>query len=104
MIELGILFAVVIAAVWFFSILTGILKLMFAVAIWCLIGYLAGQLIRGKGYGPVINAALGLGGGIVGNLVFSIFGLGFNGPFGIISGVVGAVILVYGYKLFKDDK
>jgi|GEM_PF-1552230 len=50
--------------------------------IWSLIiggvtGWLAGQFMKGSGYGVLINILLGLVGGFVGNLVFG-FGLGHH--------------------------
>jgi uncharacterized membrane protein YeaQ/YmgE (transglycosylase-associated protein family) len=66
-----------------------------SVLIWMVIGWLAGQLVKGGGYGPINNAILGLSGGIVGGLVLGALGIGTDGFIGtIIGGVVGAIIVI----------
>ncbi len=61
-----------------------------------LVGFLAGHILRGEGYGALGNIILGVLGGLVGGLLFGVLGLGPTGLIGkIISGTVGAVILVY---------
>ncbi|MGB7337577.1 MAG: hypothetical protein WBC91_01705, partial [Phototrophicaceae bacterium] len=63
------------------------------------IGNIAGHMIRGEDYGVAGNIALGLVGGIVGAFILRLFGMGFIlniwllGQ--ILSGVIGAVLLVY---------
>ena len=59
-------------------------------------GFLAGHILRGEGYGALGNIILGVFGGLVGGLLFGVLGLGPTGLIGeIISGTIGAVILVY---------
>jgi uncharacterized membrane protein YeaQ/YmgE (transglycosylase-associated protein family) len=61
-----------------------------------LVGFLAGHILRGEGYGALGNIILGILGGVVGGLLFKILGLPPSSLIGkIISGTVGAVILVY---------
>ena len=74
--------------------------------IWTLIiggisGWLAGKLMNSDG-STIRNIILGLVGGFVGGIVFSIFGLGATGVIGsIIVSVVGACLLIWiGRKLF----
>ena len=38
-------------------------------------GWLAGKLVRGKGYGVIADILLGLIGGIVGGWIFAVFGV-----------------------------
>lgn len=58
-------------------------------------GWLAGQLMKGGGYGLVVNIVLGLVGGIVGDLVFGVLGLDATHVIGrIICATVGAVLLI----------
>ncbi|GAB4329165.1 MAG: hypothetical protein Kow00117_15270 [Phototrophicales bacterium] len=78
---------------------------IFMVLVWIFIGWLAGQLIRGKGYGPIKDGLLGLLGGVIGSIVLGIFGLDIGGVFGaIVTGVFGALILVYGVRALSDNK
>ncbi len=62
-----------------------------------LVGYLAGHIMSGGGYGPVANVLLGLGGAIVGNLLLNLLGVNVGEGFveNIAVGVVGAVVLVW---------
>lgn len=109
MIELLILLGLIIVA-WFVlsaivSLTVSIIGFVLLVLVWMFIGWIAGQLVRGKGYGPVYDGLLGLGGGIVGNIIFGLLSIPSGGFIGtIITGVVGAIILVYVVRFFSDNK
>lgn len=61
-----------------------------------LVGWLAGKLIRGKGFGLLWNILIGIGGAFVGNLLFSLTGLSYHNLIGkIIAGVIGAIVLLW---------
>lgn len=68
--------------------------------IWSLIvggvaGWLAGQFMKGSGYGLLVNIILGLIGGFVGDLVFGLVGLDATNLLGrIICATVGAVLVI----------
>ena len=59
-------------------------------------GWLAGQLMKGGGYGVVVDIILGLLGGVVGGWLFGLLGLSSDGGMigSIIVAFIGAVILV----------
>lgn len=58
-------------------------------------GWLAGLIMRGDGYGILIDIVLGIVGGWVGRWLFGILNLHFGGTFGVlITSVVGAIILI----------
>lgn len=59
-------------------------------------GWLAGQLMKGGGYGVVVDIILGLLGGVVGGWLFGLLGLSSSGGMigSIIVAFIGAVILV----------
>ncbi len=59
-------------------------------------GWLAGQVMRGGGYGVIVDILLGLVGGVVGGWLFGALGLfpGAGVLGSIIVAFVGAVILV----------
>jgi uncharacterized membrane protein YeaQ/YmgE (transglycosylase-associated protein family) len=58
-------------------------------------GWLAGQVMKGGGYGVVVDIILGILGGIVGGFVFGLLGLHAVGLIGqIVVAFAGAVILV----------
>jgi uncharacterized membrane protein YeaQ/YmgE (transglycosylase-associated protein family) len=59
-------------------------------------GWLAGQVMKGRGYGVVVDIILGILGGIVGGFVFGLLGLHAGGLIGeIVVAFAGAVILVW---------
>ena len=59
-------------------------------------GYVAGKIIRGGGFGLLVNLVLGIIGGVLGGWVFSLFGLAATGIIGsLITSVVGAVLFLW---------
>jgi uncharacterized membrane protein YeaQ/YmgE (transglycosylase-associated protein family) len=65
-------------------------------------GWLAGQVMKGGGYGILVDIVLGILGGIVGGWVFGLLGLHAGGLIGsIVVSFVGAVILVWISRLVK---
>ena len=72
---------------------------------WLLIGliagWLAGKLSRGRGYGCITNAILGLIGAVLGGWVFTKLGI-FGGGFlySLAAATLGAVLLVALARLF----
>jgi uncharacterized membrane protein YeaQ/YmgE (transglycosylase-associated protein family) len=70
--------------------------LIWEIAIGILAGFLAGQIMRGKGYGLVIDLLLGLVGSVVGGFVFGLLGLHGYGLVGqLVTATVGAVMLIW---------
>jgi uncharacterized membrane protein YeaQ/YmgE (transglycosylase-associated protein family) len=66
-------------------------------------GWLAGQVMKGGGYGMIVDILLGLVGGIVGGWVFGALGIWPSGGLlgSIIISFVGAIILVGITRLLK---
>jgi uncharacterized membrane protein YeaQ/YmgE (transglycosylase-associated protein family) len=96
MVILPQLLGVAVFSVWFILRLIG----------WMFAGALAGRILRGEGYGPIADIALGIIGGIVGTLLFSLIGLGWMAEATLLSilvGAVGAVIFVYLVRLINSD-
>lgn len=66
-------------------------------------GWLAGQVMKGGGYGVLVDIILGIVGGVVGGWLFGALGIWPGG--GIIGAIlvafVGAVILVWITRLIK---
>ena len=59
-------------------------------------GFIAGKLMRGGGFGLVINLIVGVVGGVLGGWLFSLFGIHTGGIIGsLITSVVGAVVLLW---------
>ncbi len=66
-------------------------------------GWLAGQVMKGGGYGVIIDIVLGILGGITGGWIFDTLGIWPGGGFigAIIVAFVGAVVLVGITRLIK---
>jgi uncharacterized membrane protein YeaQ/YmgE (transglycosylase-associated protein family) len=58
-------------------------------------GWLTGQIMKGSGYGMLMDIVLGLVGGLIGGFLFGALGLSANGAIGqMIMATVGGVVLV----------
>jgi uncharacterized membrane protein YeaQ/YmgE (transglycosylase-associated protein family) len=70
--------------------------MLYSILVGLIAGWLAGQVMRGGGYGILIDILLGLVGGIVGGWLFGSLGIWPGGGLlgSIIVSFVGAVILV----------
>lgn len=74
-----------------------ILGFIVGLLIWAVIGWLAGQIMKGDGYGAVGNILLGIVGGLVGGLLFGLVGQGnldSSLPGKIIVGVIGSIVVI----------
>lgn len=59
-------------------------------------GFVAGKLMRGGGFGLIVNLIVGIIGGVLGGWVFGLLGITAGGIIGsLITSVVGAVILLW---------
>lgn len=65
-------------------------------------GTVAGQLLRGRGYGPVVDVVLGLVGGFAGTVFFRIIGAnpGDNILSDLIVATIGAMLFVAVVRIF----
>ena len=62
-------------------------------------GYFAGKVMRGGGFGLILNLIIG---GVLGGWVFSLFGVQFGGILGsLITATLGAIILLWIASLFQ---
>ena len=77
--------------------------LLYAILIGAIAGWLAGKIMKGGGFGLLINIILGIVGGAVGNWLFGILNISIgSGAIGdVITGVIGAVALLFVAGLFK---
>jgi uncharacterized membrane protein YeaQ/YmgE (transglycosylase-associated protein family) len=66
-------------------------------------GWLAGQVMKGSGYGALVDIVLGCVGAVVGGWVFGIVGIWPGGGLiaSIIVAFVGAVILIWLSRALK---
>jgi uncharacterized membrane protein YeaQ/YmgE (transglycosylase-associated protein family) len=79
----------------------GCLQCLWVIVVGGTAGFLAGQVIRGKGYSPISNVLLGMAGFFVGSLLFGRLGqAGICGA--ILVSFVGALVLIGGVRLLLD--
>jgi uncharacterized membrane protein YeaQ/YmgE (transglycosylase-associated protein family) len=65
-------------------------------------GWLAGQIMRGGGFGLVGDLIVGVIGALVGGVLFGVLGLAATNLVGkLITATVGAIILIAGLRLVK---
>ncbi|MCF8260313.1 MAG: GlsB/YeaQ/YmgE family stress response membrane protein [Melioribacteraceae bacterium] len=59
-------------------------------------GFLAGKIMKGKGFGLLGNLALGIAGAFIGGFLFGLIGLASYGFIGsIVTATVGAIFLIW---------
>lgn len=77
--------------------------ILYVLLIGAIAGWLAGSLMRGGGFGLLINIILGIIGGFIGNWLFGYFGVHVaDGIIGdIITGAIGAIVLLLIAGLFR---
>ena len=69
--------------------------MIYSIIIGVIAGWLAGRIMRGGGFGFLINLLLGVAGSLIGSLVLPYLGLHTTGTIGsIISATAGAVLLL----------
>jgi uncharacterized membrane protein YeaQ/YmgE (transglycosylase-associated protein family) len=69
--------------------------LVWQIVIGILAGFLAGTIMRGKGYGVLMDLLLGIVGSILGGTVFGLLGLYSSGLIGqLVVATAGAVLLI----------
>lgn len=66
-------------------------------------GLAAGKLMRGGGFGIIINLLVGIVGGVLGGWLFGLIGINVgNGIIGsLISSTIGAILLLWIVSLFN---
>lgn len=65
-------------------------------------GWLAGQIMKGGGFGLVGDLIVGVIGALVGGFLFGLLGIQTTGLLGsLITATVGAVVLIYALRLIK---
>ncbi len=81
----------------------GIESILVIILIGAISGWLAGQIVKGFGFGLLGNIVVGIVGAFVAGSIFPVIGLGFGGGIlgSIIHATLGAVILLFLIKLVK---
>ncbi len=65
-------------------------------------GWLAGQILKGGGFGVVGDLIVGVIGALLGGLLFGLLGLNAVGLLGqLVTATVGAIVLILGLRAIK---
>lgn len=67
-------------------------------------GWLAGQLVKGGGFGIVGDIVVGVIGAVLGGYLFSLFGVSTGGGLigSLVVATIGAIVLLFGIRLVKS--
>lgn len=69
-----------------------------------LAGWIAGNVMKGKGFGLLGNMLVGIVGAFVGGFLFGLLGLASYGFIGsLVTATVGAIVLIYVVSLIKKS-
>jgi uncharacterized membrane protein YeaQ/YmgE (transglycosylase-associated protein family) len=81
---------------------------MLSVLIWWIIvgliaGWAAGKIMKGRGYGPLMDIVLGMVGAVVGGWIFNTLGIYPAGGIvaSIVVAIVGAILLIWLSRVLK---
>lgn len=79
------------------------MHLLWFIIIGLIAGWLAGKLMKGKGFGVVGDIVIGVIGALIGGFLFRTLGLSTDGGLigSLIVATIGAVVLLFVLRLFK---
>lgn len=77
--------------------------LLYALILGAVIGWLAGVIMKGGGFGLIGDIVVGIVGSLIGSWVFGLLGLSTDGSLigSLVTGVIGAIILLFIVRLIK---
>jgi uncharacterized membrane protein YeaQ/YmgE (transglycosylase-associated protein family) len=82
-----------------------IIPLIWWILIGLIAGWAAGKIMKGTGYGPVVDIALGIAGAVVGGLLLGLVGIHGEGTIGtILVAIFGAVFLIWLSRRLKKSR
>jgi uncharacterized membrane protein YeaQ/YmgE (transglycosylase-associated protein family) len=77
-------------------------NLIWWVVVGLIAGWAAGKIMRGGGYGPLMDIVLGIVGAIVGGWLLAALGIYAGGLIGtIVVAIIGAMFLIWLSRLLK---
>ena len=78
------------------------MSILYAVIIGIIAGWLAGLVVKGRGFGMVGDLVVGIVGAVVGSFIFDVLGINAYGSFGpLITAFIGAVLFLTLVKALK---
>lgn len=77
-------------------------SLLIFLAVGAVAGWLAGNIMRGGGFGLLVNIVVGVIGAVIGGWVFGLLGISTNGLIGsLVTAIAGAVMLLFVMGVIK---
>lgn len=78
------------------------MNVLFWLIIGAIAGWIAGNVMRGGGFGLLGNIVVGIVGALVGGWVFGLLGIAAGGTLGsLVTAIVGACVLLFVVSLVK---
>ena len=78
------------------------MHIIWQIAIGILAGFLAGKIMRGRGFGILVDLLLGIVGSMIGGFVFGVLGLYSSGIVGqLVVATIGAMMLLFLVRQLK---
>lgn len=79
--------------------------ILWSIIIGIIAGFIAGRIMRGSGFGMLVNLLVGLVGSILGGCIYSLLGFSSGGKLGmLLMSVIGSVVLLWIISLFRTKK
>jgi uncharacterized membrane protein YeaQ/YmgE (transglycosylase-associated protein family) len=76
--------------------------LIFTLIIGAVAGWLAGKIMKGKGFGVIGNIVVGVVGAVLGGFLFGLLGVSAGGMVGsLVTATIGAIVLLWIVSLVK---
>lgn len=76
--------------------------LIFTLVIGAVAGWLAGKVMKGKGFGILGNIIVGVVGAVLGGFLFGLLGISAGGMIGsLVTATIGAIVLLWIVSLVK---
>jgi uncharacterized membrane protein YeaQ/YmgE (transglycosylase-associated protein family) len=80
----------------------GLVDLILFLLIGIVAGWLAGQIMKGSGFGLVGDLVVGVIGALLGGWLFGLLGISVGGLLGsLVTALIGAIVLLYVLRLIK---
>jgi uncharacterized membrane protein YeaQ/YmgE (transglycosylase-associated protein family) len=81
------------------------MNLLWFLLVGAIAGWLAGLLVKGKGFGIFGNIGVGIVGAVIGGHILGWAGISFGRGFwpGVVTALIGALILLFVVNLFRKD-
>ncbi len=80
-------------------------SIIWAILIGIAAGWIAGQLLEGRGFGLIGNLIVGVLGAVIGSLLFGMLGLSTGGLLGeLVMATIGAIVLLAAISFIRRPR